>query len=61
MRKVIYKVAGTDGKIFETSSYAVAAQNGNKIVKTFYETIADPDAEKANKEVRERLARHRGK
>lgn len=60
MRKVIYKVAGTDG-IFETSSYAVATQNGNKIVKTFYETIADPDAEKANKEVRERLARHRGK
>ncbi len=60
MRKVVYFVVSANGKIFDTSSYAEATKSGNHIIKTFYETVADDDAEKANKAIRERLARHRG-
>lgn len=59
MRKVVYSVSA-DGKIFNTSSYAEATKSGNHIIKTFCEAVADEDAEKANKAIRERLARHRG-
>ena len=35
MRAINYKVRTADGSIFSTTSYSVATESGNRIVKTY--------------------------
>lgn len=43
--KYVYKTP--EGKMFNTPSYAKATGCGNRIVRTVYEKVADPEDEKA--------------
>lgn len=64
MRMVYYKVKRTDGSIFHTYSYAVATNNGNRIIKTCLTNLDDrTDAEKktAQEHVRKRTEKRKEK
>lgn len=66
MRLVHYIVEKTDKTQFETTSYAVATKDGNRIVKTFLTDIDETtdkqrDEQKAHRaKVREVLQKKRG-
>jgi len=50
MRKVNYTVERKDGTMFNTTSYEVATQGGNRIRKTFLTPIEDRTEEQIEKQ-----------
>lgn len=61
MVKVIYEVQEANGTTYKTASYTKAHSDGNRIIKTTYEPIADEVALKARKELIEFRRKHGNK
>lgn len=61
MVKVTYEVKEANGTTYKTASYTKAHNNGNKIIRTTYEPIADEVALKAREELIEFRRKHGNK